>query len=240
MNSIKKKNILLGGAAIIVVTLIIVAGLIYKGKIIIHNKENDKYEESDLTAFIDDVTEPLGWLVVLHTFSQNADRVGTDYLSLNEDKEVFVLEYILQNKDNDKNFVVLNAVDGEKIDASPRDDMTNAYYPYNLFNKEYKKFFNENFDVNKRIISTGGDSEYDKSKEYIYYPNRHMGANGLYVKKMEVVNTKYDETSNKYTASIKMTYSDRLKEDTNKESEDATLVYTINNGNIIMESFIVK
>ena len=204
-------------------------------------KNNVNNDSIDFDSFLSNVTKSLGWLVVLHNSSEFGERKNIDYLSTIEDKQVFVMEYILNNQENHKNFIVLNAVSGEKLtNASPTDQMTIAYYPYSLFNQEYKKFFGEDFDATKRIKAPGSNNEYDKSEQYIYYSNRRPGRNGQYVSKMTVEDTKLDDTTKIYTALVNMTYSDTLSQEIGVNSEKAEITYTIENSNIILKTFIIK
>ena len=246
MKEDKKKNIIIALLTAIIILLLILITLIYSKNTKENNidnqnnsKENttDNIENKDvlLTSFINDVTGPLGWLFVL---SEAPESKGEKELLLSSnDKELFVMEYILKDENNFKDFIVLDAVTGEKIDGSPTQEVTNVYYPYNLFNEVYKKFFNTNFDVKDKIRAAGGENEYDNSDDYLYYPNRRPGRNGLSITKMNVISNNYDEQTKKYTADINMIYSERLAEQLGSKSSNAKLVYTIENGNIIMESF---
>lgn len=245
MNKKKENNIIIIMISIIIISIIFIS-LVFTGIIDFtknssseNNINSENSTQHDLNTFLNDVTGPLGWLVVLHNFSQNANRTGINYLSSYEDKEVLVMEYIVGNKDNYNNFIVLNAVNGEKVEDDPTADMTLAYYPYDLFNNEYRKIFNEDFDVTRRIMATGSDNEYDKSTDYIYYPNRHMGANGLYVESIELIDVIYDKDTGKYTANVNMTYSERFASNIGMKDEKAEIIYSVKDGNIIMESFIV-
>ena len=55
------------------------------------------------------------------------------------------MEKVLENKENEKRFIVINTNTNEvEKDALPTEDATIAYYPYKEFNEEFKKYFNEN------------------------------------------------------------------------------------------------
>ena len=164
-----------------------------------------------------------------------------DLLSSNENRQLFIMEYILKNEENYKNFVLIDSMTGNEIsEGYPTDEFTIAYYPYKLFNIEYKKFFNEDFDVYNMKKLPNEQYKYDKSNDYVYYYNRRSDSNGKYVSNMTVEDTIYDEETKEYTSSINMIYSERLATEIGSTSGKATIIYTIVNENYILKSFIVK
>ncbi len=229
---------------IIVITMAFVV-LLFSGKLdfiinkSIRNNNITENDDHDINQFLNEMTKPLGWLVVRHTYSQYANREGINYLSFNEDKEVLTFEYIISKNENVQNFIVLNSTDDTIIESNPQEEYTKAYYPYTLFNEEYKKLFNEDFDINIRIVANNSSNEYDNSSDYVYYPNSHPGANDMYVESIELIDMKYDKDTAKYTINVNMTYSEKLASDTGMKHEKAQIIYHLNEGNIIMESFIV-
>ena len=207
------------------------------------NKEQtseNNVNEIDFNQFLNNITNSLSWLVVLHSSPEFGERKNIDYLSTIEDKQMFVMEYILSNQENYKNFVVISVPGGEITSDSPTNQATLAYYPYSLFNQEYKKFFDKDFDASKRIKAAGSDNKYNENEQYVYYANRRPGRNGQYVSNMTVEDTKYDENTKTYTALVNMTYSDKLAQQIGVNSEKAEITYSINNSNIILKTFIIK
>ena len=202
------------------------------------NNENDV--NVDFDSFLADVSSSLGHLVVLHSvLPQYGERKNNDYIKNIDDKQTMVMEYILKDKNNEKNFVKVSGITLQKDDSlDVRHETTIAYYPYNLFNAEYKKLFGEDFNVSTRITSVGEPNEYDKSLDYVYYINRRAGLNGMYVSDMNVDNTTKNDDS--YTITVNMTYSDRLSEKLGVKIEKAEMVCSVSNGNISLKSFIVK
>ena len=210
-----------------------------------NNEENtntDKEQSNvDFNSFLSDVSGSLGHLVVIHTLPQYGNRRDTDYLKNVDDRQTFIMEYILKDKNNEKNFVKVNGESNQKDDSlDVYHETTIAYYPYNLFNVEYKKIFGENFKAADRVTTVDGATTYDKSEDYVYYINKRAGFNGYYVTNMKVENTSYNESNNNYKATINMSYSDRLSESIGAKSETAEIIYTIVNNNIILKSFIIK
>ena len=119
---------------------------------------------------------------------------------------------------------------------SPSDEYVMAYYPYDLFNQEYKKYFSDNFDLDNRVVSSL-NTKYDK--DYVYFDNRHPGSNGVYVSM--ITSDKVEYKKGEYIASIKATYSTRLADILDKETSNGIISYTKDgDNNIILKSFILK
>lgn len=244
-----KENTIVKVLIMIIVIIMVFVILLFSGKLDfiinknikdnINSNNNIEYADNNINDFLGELARPLGWLVVRHTYSQNANREGINYLSSNEDKEVLVFEYILLNPDNNQNFIVLNAANNEITDDEPISANTKAYYPYTLFNEEYKRLFNEDFDINTKILPDGNNNEYDNSLDYVYYPNSHPGADELYVESINLIDMKFDKDTRKYTANVNIIFSERLANDIGMKDEKAQMIYYLNDENIIMESFIV-
>ena len=207
----------------------------------VSQEDNSDDDNMDFNSFLSSVSGSLGHLVVIHTLPQYGERKNNDYLKNVDDRQTFVMEYILTDASSEKNFVKINGSNNQKDDSlDVRHETTIAYYPYNLFNNEYKLLFGEDFKAAERITSVGGTNEYDESENYVYYINRRAGFNGFNVSDMSVEKTIYDDTNNSYTATVNMTYSDRLSENLGVKSEKAEIVYSVSNSSIILKSFIIK
>ena len=252
----KKKNGNLGVMiiAIIMIVLALVGAYLLKEKKVSENPTsgennnitlNETEEKEVLNQTLKEMEASLGFLAVLTSidkYNAGGDYITKKNVNLLKDtksKQLFVMEQIVKNTENDKNFVILN-MNGE-VDTEeniPTTDGTTAYYPTDLFKKEYAKYFKETFSLEERQVSTFNNT-YDKDTNYIYYENRRAGANGLSVtgitiEKIEVL------SSSKYQASITLNYSDRLATMLGVDSESAKLVYQRNEDNIQIDSYMIK
>lgn len=206
---------------------------------------NEEAEKEYLTDKIEDIRSSLGFIAIITSIDKY--NAGGDYVTkknknlLEEpsDKQLFVMEQIVTNEENHKDFIILN-MNGEvdKELTSPTMDTTTAYYPYNLFENEYKKYFNDTFKIESRKTSNL-DNTYDKDENYIYYENRRSGLNGLSVTKI-TVNSITNQSSNQYEANITLHYSERLTSMLGVSSEEAELIYQKEGNNIKIDSYILK
>lgn len=193
-------------------------------------------EEKDLNDFLETITTPLSRITIL-TGIDNELKNGTHKITKNENilklkdyKEIFIMEKILGNEDNIKNFTVLSPDGSTVLDSIPTEDAVDAYYPYDLFNKEYKKYFGKNYKKEGlKNIST---------KEYVKYINRRSGSNGLSVEKFNTEKISYN--GNSYTAQISITYSQREAELLKYREDTGILEFNIKEDNIIINSFTIK
>ncbi len=195
----------------------------------------------DVQAFVNDVVGPLGWLVVIDTFVDGRVKYDVDYLGSMNNRQLFVMEYILRDENSHGDFVVLSS-DGKSIleDGSPVSQATYAYYPYDKFNVMYKKFFDRDFSKADKAISYGGYTEYDSNDDYIYYVNRRSGANGLGVTEMKILEKVPNDDGGNYTAKVEITYSERLASNLKMNSSKGEIIYHISDGRVIMDSFMLK
>lgn len=208
-------------------------------------KFNEVEEKEKLDQNIKEIDNGLGLIAILTSIDKY--NAGGDYITKKninllqdtKDKQLFVMEQLVSNQDNYQDFIILNMnneVEKEKI--SPTTDATTAYYPYDLFEKEYNKYFDDKFDLNKRKVSNL-ETIYDNDQNYIYYENRRAGINGLSLK--EITIEKITKTSsNQYKANITLHYNQRLSELLGVNDEKGELVYTKNNDNIKLISFLLK
>ncbi len=261
---------------IIILVLITIIGLLLTGIIKINRPNNnnnnnnitlEKTEQMDNTKlqnFINDYTNSFTSILLVNGTWQDGDKneneliikKNTNYLEKEEDKQLFVMENIAKDENNNKNFIIFNSF-GEinKDETCVRCDATPAYYPYNLFNIEFKKVFNRDFDMSKKATSEyskvpkDDDSsidyskaeiiKYENSNDYVY--NNYPDTGGAYdIQNIQVISSSYDNQTKKYTANLNLIYSDRLKGLCGVDSNSAKLVYTIVNDNIILESFTVE
>ena len=150
------------------------------------------------------------------------------------------MEQILLDTSNYGKFVILDTEGKEEISGvTPSDEYILAYYPYDLFNIEYKKYFNDNFDIDNRIKSNI-KTKYDNDDNYIYYENKKLGLNGVGITKMEVNDISYDDKSNVYTSNVKINYTDRAKNLLNVDSHDGIIKYVRDKDNLYLVSFEVS
>lgn len=259
MKKKKSNKILTFTIVVAILALLFVGFLEFKDEIkekideikINKNKENTNFNEQDeifkLTPKLDDIYSQLGWTAIITSF-ENYNAGGNYEVTKNknliekeEDKQLLVMEYILSNKDNNSNFIIVGQ-DGTKINDTviyPNDNTISAYYPYDLFNKEYKKLFSKSFNQNKRKISTDNNA-YDKNSKYVYYHNKRGGLNGQYVEKMTIDKIEYDYVNNNYKSTLNIKYSQRQIDQSKVTNDQATLTYKWNNNNIDLISFVIN
>lgn len=205
---------------------------------IIFDKEKELEQINDKLA---KVGSQLGWLIIVDGINnQNEDGTkynisyDTDLLKDEYNKQLFTMEYILSTGNETDNFIVLSGFDNSKMDAKPTDDYTIAYLKYDIFNKYYKDFFTNDFDITKQ---NKGNTSYDK--EYVYYSNRRAGSNNVYVPMITSSDVEYKDKV--YTADIEIIYSTRAGELIGKEKDTGTITYTKDiNDNIIFKTFILN
>lgn len=237
----------------VLIVLMIMIVLLIGGYLFYSNVDTDKIlnnntdididmEKEKINTYLEGVYGNLGLMAILNSLDNYNNGgnyeidMNTNLLGSTSAKQLFVMEQIVMDSSLVSNFVVLSS-EGEVIDDGIPNDMTSiAYYPLELFNDEYKKYFNSDFDIDNREISVM-KNKYDNDKNYVYYNNKKLSLNGVRVLSMEVNDISLND--NVYTANIKMTYSDRAKELLNKDSSDALLKYTRSNNNIYLLSFEV-
>ena len=206
---------------------------------------NETIETEYLNNKLEEIKSSLGFIAIITSIDKY--NAGGDYITkknknlLEEtsDKQLFVMEQIITNKENYKNFIILNTIgEVDKEIMDPVTETTTAYYPYNLFITEYKKYFNDTFQIENRKVSNLNNT-YDKDENYIYYENRRTGLNGLSVTKI-TINSISQNNSNQYQANITLHYSERLSNMLGVNSEIAKLTYQKEQDNIKINSYILK
>lgn len=233
-----------------VVVILLVGGyFVYNNIYLEKNKGNDFDAISEKESFNNDlesIEKNLGLLVILNSVHNYNDGgkyepdKGKNLIGDVSDKQLFVMEQILLNTSNYSKFVILDTEGKEEISGvTPSDEYILAYYPYDLFNIEYKKYFNDNFDIDNRIKSNI-NTKYDNDDNYIYYENKKLGLNGVGITKMEVNDISYDDKSNVYTSNVKINYTDRAKNLLNVDSHDGIIKYVRDKDNLYLVSFEVS
>lgn len=206
---------------------------------------NETIETEYLNNKLEEIKSSLGFIAIITSIDKY--NAGGDYITkknknlLEEtsDKQLFVMEQIITNKENYKNFIILNTIgEVDKEIMDPVTETTTAYYPYNLFITEYKKYFNDTFQIENRKVSNLNNT-YDKDENYIYYENRKAGLNGLSITKI-TINSISQNNSNQYQANITLHYSERLSNMLGVNSEIAKLTYQKEQDNIKINSYILK
>lgn len=256
----KKKNT--GNTGVIVITIVIIllglaGAYLWKenklgkntedqgGTTTVNQNFNEVEERESLNQDIQEIEASLGFLAILSSvdkYNGGGDYVtkkGVNLLEATEDKQLFVMEQIVRNSENDKNFVVLD-MNGEvdKEITSPTTDGATAYYPADLFKTEYAKYFKETFSMKDRKVSSN-NNQYDQDSNYVYYENRRPGLNGLSVTGITIEKIEKN-TTDTYLAHITLHYNDRTSSMLGASSEEAELIYS-RRGNIIqIESYKLK
>lgn len=256
----KKKNT--GNTGVIVITIVIIllglaGAYLWKENKLGQNTEdqggttttnqnfNEVEEREALNQNIQEIEASLGFLAILTSvdkYNAGGDYVtkkGTNLLEATEDRQLFVMEQIVENSENDKKFVVLD-MNGEvdKEITSPTTDGATAYYPADLFKTEYAKYFKETFSMKDRKVSSN-NNQYDQDSNYVYYENRRPGLNGLSVTGITIEKIEKN-TTDTYLANITLHYNDRTSSMLGASSEEAELIYSRRENIIQIESYKLK
>ena len=256
----KKKNT--GNTGVIVITIVIIllglaGAYLWKenklgkntedqgGTTTVNQNFNEVEEREALNQNIQEIEASLGFLAILTSvdkYNAGGDYVtkkGVNLLEATEDKQLFVMEQIVENSENDKNFVVLD-MNGEvdKEITSPTTDGATAYYPADLFKTEYAKYFKETFSMKDRKVSSN-NNQYDQDSNYVYYENRRPGLNGLSVTGITIEKIEKN-TTDTYLANITLHYNDRTSSMLGASSEEAELIYSRRENIIQIESYKLK
>ncbi len=198
-------------------------------------KKGSNNLDKKMDSYINDIINPLSILVI----SNLGQDKGSNYLSSLENKQLFAMEYILKDEKNNKDFTVLDVITNEVVKDFPTSQMTLAYYPYSLYKNVYKKIFNEDFDISKKVKSPNNNN-YDNIDDYVYYDNKRPGANGLSIDKIVIDSNSYDDATKKYTLNVTLTYSAALADSIKSNTDKAEIICYENDDNIVLESFIIR
>ncbi len=233
---------------LVVIALIFILVLaVYIGAGVISSDSNldRKFNEDKEIEFLNDnlseVGSSLGVLVLMTGIdNSNSNRSfklekNIDLLENEENRQLFVMEYILTYQNNYDKFIVLDS--DEKVvlsNAVPTDSNTIAYLKYEDFNFYYNKLFGNDFNLSDSIK---GNTLYDA--KYVYYPNKRNLLDGLYVPMISALNIKYED--NYFVADVKVYYSEMIRKIIGYEYDMATLIYSKNgNGDMLLNSFVLN
>ena len=233
---------------LVVIALIFILVLaVYIGAGVISSDSNldRKFNKDKEIEFLNDnlseVGSSLGVLVLMTGIdNSNSDRSfklekNIDLLENEENRQLFVMEYILTYQNNYDKFIVLDS--DEKVvlsNAVPTDSNTIAYLKYEDFNFYYNKLFGNDFNLSDSIK---GNTLYDA--KYVYYPNKRNLLDGLYVPMISALNIKYED--NYFVADVKVYYSEMIRKIIGYEYDMATLIYSKNgNGDMLLNSFVLN
>lgn len=233
---------------LVVIALIFILVLaVYIGAGVISSDSNldRKFNEAKEIEFLNDnlseVGSSLGVLVLMTGIdNSNSNRSfklekNIDLLENEENRQLFVMEYILTYQNNYDKFIVLDS--DEKVvlsNAVPTDSNTIAYLKYEDFNFYYNKLFGNDFNLSDSIK---GNTLYDA--KYVYYPNKRNMLDGLYVPMISALNIKYED--NYFVADVKVYYSEMIRKIIGYEYDMATLIYSKNgNGDMLLNSFVLN
>ncbi len=233
---------------LVVIALIFILVLaVYIGAGVISSDSNldRKFNEDKEIEFLNDnlseVGSSLGVLVLMTGIdNSNSNRSfklekNIDLLENEENRQLFVMEYILTYQNNYDKFIVLDS--DEKVvlsNAVPTDSNTIAYLKYEDFNFYYNKLFGNDFNLSDSIK---GNTLYDA--KYVYYPNKRNMLDGLYVPMISALNIKYED--NYFVADVKVYYSEMIRKIIGYEYDMATLIYSKNgNGDMLLNSFVLN
>lgn len=204
---------------------------------IIINKGEEIY---NINHKLSEIGSSLGWLIIVDGIDNQGSNgnynitYGKDLLSDYEDRQLFVMEYILSNNVNFDKFKVLSSFNNSITEENPTDDYTLAYLDYATFNDYYSDLFDDEFNLDK---AKKGNTSYDDS--HVYYENRRAGTNGVYVSMITCNSIDYKDGV--YTSDVTITYSTTASELIGVTEDYGNIVYTKDiNGNIKLKSFILK
>ncbi len=231
---------------LIIVLILVATGLyFYKNTDLIkrHNKFNKDTEMAYLSSELKNVDHSFNMLLLsnivesYHTTSKYAVRKDYNFFKQVKNKQLFIMEYIINEDSIDNNEFVILGNDGSVItDVEPTDDTLTAYFPYKDFNKVYKAYFNESLKEKDKVKSNL-DNKYDKSKDYVYYINKRPGTNGMKVS-LDILNV--EMLGSEYIAKIQLNYSETLVSSLGVSNDTAELKYDKIDNHIVFKSFIVK
>ncbi len=201
-----------------------------------------------LKNHLNDIKNPISYVILKEANTlknQSGETISlkknVNLLASEENKQLLAMEYILKDLSNNKNFVILK--DNKEVvnenEKNPIDSSVLAYYPYNSYNIIYKKLFNKDFNPASKKVSTKNNN-YDKSNYFVYYNNVRNNSNNLFIDSFSIEATSYDDTTSKYTASASMKYSQALAIKVGTPTDEVTVVYSLVNNEIIIESFMIK
>ena len=233
---------------LVVIALIFILVLaVYIGAGVISSDSNldRKFNKDKEIEFLNDnlseVGSSLGVLVLMTGIdNSNSNRSfklekNIDLLENEENRQLFVMEYILTYQNNYDKFIVLDS--DEKVvlsNAVPTDSNTIAYLKYEDFNFYYNKLFGNDFNLSDSIKA---NTLYDA--KYVYYPNKRNLLDGLYVPMISALNIKYED--NYFVADVKVYYSEMIRKIIGYEYDMATLIYSKNgNGDMLLNSFVLN
>lgn len=198
-------------------------------------------EREILNNKLSEIGSPLGLMILVDGIDSWGNvknfelRKNINLIEDEENRQLFVMEYILTYQDNYNKFIILDRIQKNILDdISPTDDDVLAYLGYDDFNNYYKDLFGHDFDI---INSKKGGTLYDN--KYIYYDNRRSLLNGLYVPMMMVREIKYENGC--FVADIDVQYSEMARKILGYDSDSATIIYNRNSDdNIILKSLILN
>lgn len=187
-----------------------------------------------------DFQGPLGWVTIL---GQQADfgapyyvQSGEDLLAKEASRQLFIMEYILQDEDYYSAFQMMpieNSL-GESSNL-PTSEGVEAYLPYETFDAVYKGFFDKDFNMEEAQTAIG--QKIDFGKTMIYYDNRRAGLNGVRTESMTASNIIYDEALKCYTAQLTIDYSEQATKYLGQLAQKAILNYEVKDGKVVILSF---
>ena len=230
---------------IALIFILVLAVYIWAGVISSDSNLDRKFNKDKEIEFLNDnlseVGSSLGVLVLMTGIdNSNSNRSfklekNIDLLENEENRQLFVMEYILTYQNNYDKFIVLDS--DEKVvlsNAVPTDSNTIAYLKYEDFNFYYNKLFGNDFNLSDSIK---GNTLYDA--KYVYYPNKRNMLDGLYVPMISALNIKYED--NYFVADVKVYYSEMIRKIIGYEYDMATLIYSKNgNGDMLLNSFVLN
>ena len=212
----------------VVIIILLLGGYLVYSKTDIKDKLNNK-KDTDINNNINTEDEKALLSKEIENFIGNTSN-----------RQIFVMQQILKDENNNSNFIILDSEGKDSNEKmSPSDEYVMAYYPYDLFNQEYKKYFSDNFDIDNRVVSSL-NTKYDKDKKYVYYENKKIGLNGINVTSMDITSVSYDSNTKTYTSFVKINYSDRASELMKIDSSNGIIKYTRSNNNLYLESFEIN
>lgn len=239
---------------IIGIVCIIIAGYILVGKFFDNSDIEINFNEDEEIGILNDklvqIGSPLGWIIFVDALDKGDNNDVYCYnhgeldVTFNENlfdnygyRQLFVMEYILSDKNNYEKFHVESSFD--VLYVEPTDTYSYAYLNYDDFNSYYKSFFGENFDTDKSVISPFVSAHGMSSREQVYYDNRRDCFYDMYVSMMQANEVEYNDGI--YKGEVIVTYNTKASEIVGSSEDIAIIEYTKDiNNNIILKSFSLK
>lgn len=155
------------------------------------------------------------------------EKDSDDDLSINYDNN-------LLNTENKQRFVFNYLKDKEVSDIKLFTSGNNTYLDYSTFNKYYKVLFGL---ASTDRVQSNDKTEYD-NEDYVYYNESEFSEYGI--EKFDIISGVYDARNNLYSVITRIKYNDKVRKKLSKDSDEAIILYGVNEEDIYLVIFKIK